>query len=181
MHMFFTRPADSPTALISSLEGMRTPGKKRLNGKLEGTDAQRTAYANSLREVSPNRLLRWCLLKSPKEERADTQNPSFSPENFIAEMHNWSLLTMAVSARAKAEAQQDCRTLSICQHWINQQDICRLYTGMRVVFFAGSNCVAGFQAEMPRIRMFASGGVALPTSPLVCTASQSSGEKNNYL
>lgn len=54
---------------------------------------------------------------------ADTQNPSFSPENFIAEMHNWSLVTMAVSVRAKAEAQRDCRTLSICQHWINQRDI----------------------------------------------------------
>ena len=28
--------------------------------------AKSAAYANSLREVSPNRLLRWCLLKSPK-------------------------------------------------------------------------------------------------------------------
>lgn len=54
---------------------------------------------------------------------ADTQNPSFSPENFIAEMHNWSLVSMAVSVRAKAEAQRDCRTLSICQQWINQQNI----------------------------------------------------------
>lgn len=87
--MFFTRPADSRTALISILEGMRTPGGKRLNGKLEGIEA-------------------------------NTQNPSFSPENFIAEMHSWSSVTMAVSVRAK---ERDCRTLSICQHWINQQNI----------------------------------------------------------
>jgi len=78
-HVFHTARRFTTTALISILEWMRTPGKKRLNGKLEGTEA-------------------------------DTQNPSFSPENFIAEMHNWSLVTMAVSVRAKAEAQRDCRT-----------------------------------------------------------------------
>lgn len=100
VHVFHT--ARRFTDCLTPIQGMRTPGRKRLNGKLTG-------------EVG---------------EEVDTENPNFSPENFIAEMHNGSLVTTAVSVRAKAEAKRDCRTISICQHWINQQNIEILHTGL---------------------------------------------------
>ena len=91
VYVFHTARRFTDPVLISILEGMRTPGGKRLNEtaweKLKGTEV-------------------------------DTQSPNFSPDNFIAETHNWfhvaytwSLVTMAVFVRAKAEAKRDCRTL----------------------------------------------------------------------